>query len=261
MNETELLFTEALGCGRLSLYLNKGQALAKERSLFISSVLKRRFSGEPIQYILGKAEFMGLEFKVTPDVLIPRPETEILVEKAIGIVQSSEFKVHGVLDLCTGSGCIAISLAKSIKSLTIDATDISPAAIEIAKENAILNDVEVNFLESDLFPDHELYAMNYELIISNPPYVLTAEIDRLQPEVRYEPRISLDGGRDGLDFYRRIISQSPDHLKSGGMLIMEIGSGQSGPVRNIFNKSKKFEIIDLVKDYNNIERVVAARKV
>ncbi|MDD4953629.1 MAG: peptide chain release factor N(5)-glutamine methyltransferase [Candidatus Omnitrophica bacterium] len=258
MNETELLFTEALNCDRLSLYLNKAQALKKERSVFISSVLKRRCIGEPIQYILGRADFMGLEFKVSPVVLIPRPETEILVTKVIDMATSHQSLK--ILDIGTGSGCIAVSLAKYLPGARLDALDVSQEALEIAKQNAILNNVTVNFIHSDLFNNFQRPEAKYDIIISNPPYIPTSEIDMLAPEVQYEPRMSLDGGRDGLDFYRRIIGLSPDHLKSSGILIMEIGFTQAGPVRNIFNKSGKFEIIDVASDYNDIERVIVARK-
>jgi len=261
MNEVELVFSELLNCDRFSLCLNKKLPLTKEKGALISSILKRRFFGEPVQYILGKAEFMGLEFKVTPDVLIPRPETEILVESVISIVHSSKFRVQSILDLGTGSGCIAVSLAKFISTAQITATDISQETLAIAKDNAILNKVEdrIKFIRSDLFSNYELCAMNYELIISNPPYIPTEEIDKLQLEVRHEPRAALDGGTDGLDFYRRIIQESPAYLKQGGLLIMEMGFGQHRGIENMLKKSQKFEIINIIKDYNNIDRVIIAK--
>ena len=260
MNEAELLFTDILKCGRPSLYLDKGISLNKAQSSFISDALNRRIQGEPIQYILGKAEFMGLEFKVTPDVLIPRPETEILVEKAIEIVYSSGFMVCSILDVGTGSGCIAVSLAKFIKDAKVTAVDISGPALQIAEQNAISNNVRVNFLESDLFSSCELRAMSYELIVSNPPYIPTQGIGALQPEIKYEPRLALDGGRDGLDFYRRIINNAHIYLKENGLLIMEIGFNQKEAVKNIFKVCGYFEIIDEVKDYNNINRIIIAKK-
>jgi release factor glutamine methyltransferase len=261
MTEAELLFTELFNCDRLSLYLNRRSGVTKDKSDLISSVLKRRVSGEPIQYILGKTEFMGLKFKVAPCVFIPRPETEVLVETAIKMVHGSRSKVQSILDLGTGSGCIAISLAKFMRNVRVIATDISNEALEIAKQNALLNNAEVNFLQSNLFANCELRTMNYELIVSNPPYIAATEIDSLQPELQYEPRVALDGGKDGLEFYRKIISLSPYYLKRDGLLIMEMGFCQKGAIKNIFQNSKKFEIIEIVKDYNNIERVVVARKV
>jgi len=272
MNEAELLFSEILNCDRMSLYLNKGSHLEKDKSFLISSVLKRRISGEPIQYILGKAEFMGLEFRVNPDVLIPRPETEILVETAIGQVTPSlslgtpfgrTSQSHNVtmLEIGTGSGCIAISLAKLLSHARITATDISRAALEVAGRNAELNKVKINFIESDLFAHHNLAADYYDLILSNPPYIPTAELKNLQPEVSYEPTIALDGGEDGLDFYGRIISGSAPYLKKGGFLIMEIGIGQKGALENIFQRYEGFKIAEFIKDYNGIYRIAVARKV
>ena len=260
MNEAELLFTDILNCSRQSLYLDKDILLDKTKSYLASGVLRRRMQGEPIQYILGKAEFMGLEFKVAPDVFIPRPETEILVEAVINIVQSSEFKVQSILDLGTGSGCIAVSVIKFLPGVKVTAADISESAIKIARLNAMLNNVQIDFLLSDLFDNYEPRTMNYELIISNPPYICTAEIEALQPEVKYEPRMALAGGEDGLDFYRRIIKESPAYLKKGGFLIMEMGFNQKDAIKNIFQKSGYFEIINSIKDYNNIDRVIIAQK-
>lgn len=259
MNEAELLFTEALRCDRASLYQNSNATLSRSTSRFVSSVLKRRINGEPIQYILGKTEFMGLEFKVDKNVLIPRPETEILVETVIKIVHGQRSMVHSILDIGTGSGCIAVSLAKLVKDIKITATDISSDALKIARENALLNNIKINFLLSDLFSNHELTTTNYELIVSNPPYIPTREIQTLQPEVRLEPRIALDGGSDGVDFYRRIIREAPRCLVKRGYLIIEIGFNQKSAIENIFHNSVDFEILEIVKDYNNIDRVIVAK--
>lgn len=256
MTEAELLFTHILNCDKLSLYENRGCALDKEKLSFVSSVLKRRILAEPIQYILGKTEFMGFEFKVTPDVLIPRQETEILVEAVL-----KQLSAKNILEIGTGSGCIAVSLAKLLGDVHITATDISEKALDIARYNSLSNGVndKIIFIQSDLFSNCEPRAMSYELVISNPPYVTTAEIDNLQREIRYEPRIALDGGRDGLDFYRRIISEAPNYLKNNGFLILEIGFNQIDALKNLFQNSEDFEIIEVVKDYNNIDRVIVAR--
>ncbi|MFA5411096.1 MAG: peptide chain release factor N(5)-glutamine methyltransferase [Candidatus Omnitrophota bacterium] len=261
MNESELLFCEILGCDRASLYRKHSLSLDKDKSALISSALKRRISSEPIQYILGKTEFMGLEFKLSPGVFIPRPETEILVEAAMDIVHNSQRTVQNILDLGTGSGCIAVSLAKLMKNVRVVAADISKEALEIAEQNARLNNVEIGLFQSDLFASRELRARDYELIISNPPYIPSAEIDDLQPEIRYEPRRALDGGKDGLDFYRRIINAAGRHLKIGGFLIMEMGFNQKSAIKNIFQNSGNFEIIKIVKDYNNIDRVIVTGRV
>ena len=266
MNEAELLFTEILNCDRVSLYLNKDIHLDKNNSSYASLVLKRRIKGEPIQYVLGKTEFMGLEFKVNPDVFIPRPETEILIEKTLELVTShtlagtSQSPVTSlkILDLGTGSGCIAVSLAKFLKYTEVTATDISVDALKVAKENALFNNVEINFLQSDLFAAYSLAPKTYDLIVSNPPYIPTLAIEGLEPEIQHEPRISLDGGKDGLDFYRRIVAGAPNYLNKCGFLIMEMGFRQTEDIKKIFQKSQYFEIIEVIKDYNNIERVIVA---
>jgi len=296
MTEAELLFTEILNCGRIYLYLNKDLPLSEDKSHIVSSVLKRRILGEPLEYILGETEFMGLEFKVNRNVFIPRPETEILVETVINMVHSKEFRVHGspakagsrlepscmrekflpvpacpagrrqagkvqgILELGTGSGCIAISLAKLLSDVHITATDISANALDTAEQNALLNNVKINFLLSDLFNNLELQTMNYELIVSNPPYIPTAGIEILQPEIKYEPYIALDGGKDGLNFYRKIIRDSTRYLKENGSLIMEMGFNQRDAVEDIFQESGNFEIIEVIKDYNNIDRVIVAHR-
>lgn len=266
MTETELFFTDLLNCDRQSLYLNGNMALAADQARYISSVLKRRIAGEPIQYILGKAEFMGLEFKVDQNVLIPRPETEVLVETVIKYATRSgghQVTSLNILDIGTGSGCIAVSLAKLLKDCKITAIDISQEAINIAQNNAILNNVDgkIDFITQDFFnwgPGTGDWGL-FDFIVSNPPYIPSDEISKLQPEIQYEPAIALDGGEDGFDFYRRIIKESPKCLKAGGFLAMEIGFNQRLPLENIFKKSEKFKIIEIVKDYNNIERVIIAQ--
>ena len=260
MNEGELLFTETLGCTRTHLYLNGKKPLAKDKALLISSVFRRRLCGEPIDYILGRTEFMGLEFRVDKNVLIPRPETEILVETAINIVHSSKLKVDNILDIGTGSGCIAISLAKFVENINVTASDVSDKALEIARNNASLNNVRINFLQSDLFSNHGLRTADYGLIISNPPYIPGAQIHELAAEISYEPAIALDGGEDGLDFYRRIINEAPARMRDGGFLIMEMGFNQCENIKKIFSLYPELEIIEVVRDYSNIERVIVAKK-
>lgn len=260
MNEAEILFTEILNCDRFYLYQNRNLILKKDRSFLVASILKRRMYGQPIQYILGKTEFMGLEFKITPYVFIPRPETEILVETALGYLKRIKAEHVEILDLGTGSGCIAISLAKFIPQANIDATDISDRALKIAKENAILNNVKINLIKADLFDSSYLKSKRYQLIVSNPPYIPTKEIDNLTPEIRYEPRIALDGGKDGLDFYRRIIKDVSHYLEKDSFLIMEMGFNQRLAIEAIFNTLRDIEVVEIVKDYNNIERVIVAKK-
>lgn len=261
MNESELLFTQVLGCDRVSLYLNKEKRLTSNQATFISSSLQRRIKGEPLQYILGKTEFMGLEFKVNEKVLIPRPETEILAETALrylGTPFTPKLRVSPkVLDLGTGSGCIAISIAKRSPGSDVTALDISKDALDIARENAELNGVKVRFLRAKLFKG--LFT-KYDLIISNPPYIPRDQIQSLQPELKYEPFIALDGGSDGLEFYRKIIKEAPDYLKDNGILIMEMGFNQRKLIEGILKGVKYFSIIEIIKDYNRIDRVIVLKK-
>jgi release factor glutamine methyltransferase len=252
MIESELLFTQVLDCDRLTLYLNKDKRLTSHQSRSISSSFKRRIKGEPLQYILGKTEFRGLEFKVNKNVLIPRPETEILVEAAIKYAKNKK-----ILDLGTGSGCIAVSIAKELSGIDLTAVDISKDALAIAKENAKLNGVKVRFLRSNFFKG---LSEKYDIIVSNPPYIPCAEIKSLQPELKYEPLIALDGGCDGLASYRKIIQEAPDYLKADGMLIMEMGFNQRKPIEGIVSEAKSFNIIEVIKDYNNIDRVIVVKK-
>ena len=266
MNEAELLFTHILDCDRISLYQNKDKVLDKAKLEFISSVLRRRFLGEPIQYILGKTEFMGLEFLVNEAVLIPRPETEILVETALEYLKirkdyDSINKTPKVLDLCTGSGCIAVSLAKNLTQASVDASDVSDEVLEVAKKNAAINNVAVNFIQSDLFKSNLFVSGSYDMILSNPPYVITSQLKSLQMEVQKEPRLALDGGIDGLYFYRRIVKDAYYFLKDNGLLIFEIGFSQKDALEDIFNSSGLFKVLRIVKDYNSIDRVIVGRKV
>jgi len=269
MNEAELVFSEVLGCDRAALYLNRTSLLPKVKLNRIVSILKRRTYGEPLEYILGKSDFLGFEFKVSKDVLIPRPETEILVETVIKQVtpsttrrtsKSQGYQVTGlnVLDLGTGSGCISVCLAKLLPHVSITAVDISEAALKIAKYNAKINNVEgkINFMNTDLFSG---LRERFDIIVTNPPYVQTGEIDILQREIQYEPSLALDGGRDGFDFYRKIISASPSYLGKNGLLIMEMGFGQKENLENLLQKEKKFEIMEVIKDYNNIDRVIVCQ--
>jgi release factor glutamine methyltransferase len=261
MTESELVFTELLDCSREQLYLNRNCKLSQDYTAFLANALRRRLRAEPIQYILGRIEFMGLQFRLAPDVFIPRPETEILVETVLKY--GLRFTVYSlqleVLDIGTGSGCIAISLAKFLPQSKVTATDISKEALDIARQNAVKNNVEINFIHSNLFMTYDLPLMTYDLIVSNPPYIPANEIDNLQPELSYEPRIALNGGRDGLDFYRRIIKESPLYLKQGGFLILEMGYNQCSAIKELFKSAKRFEIIEVVKDYQDIDRVIVLR--
>jgi release factor glutamine methyltransferase len=264
MNETELLFTEVLGCSRTELYQENKRILSREICLRISGVLKRRLKGEPLEYILGHTEFMGLEFAVNSDVLIPRPDTEVLVETVLNFIANSpdcRFQKPRILELGTGSGCIAISLAKRLSEADIVATDVSQAALDVAESNAHQNSVEgnISFFLSDLFGSPRIAAEKFDLIVSNPPYIKKNVIPALAAEIQHEPRLALDGGEDGLDFYRRIFRESPKHLKPGGSLILEIGFDQKEELEKILGSSQIFEVKEIIKDYNNINRVLVLK--
>lgn len=261
MTEKEILLTSILDCSRASLYTERISLNSKQSEKF-SQALSLRAQGLPLQYILGETEFFGLKFKVDSRVLIPRPETEILVEIALKQPAARSLQpTSDILELGTGSGCIAISLAKFLPQVKITAVDISSDALSAAKENALLNGVEerINFVQSDLFGSPELSGRSYGLIVSNPPYIPAKDIKGLQREISYEPRIALDGGSDGLDFYRRIIAEAPQFLKNDGLLIIEMGYNQFSEIKNIFEKTGNFEIIEVVKDYNSIDRVITGQ--
>lgn len=259
MNEAELVLTHVLNCNRLSLYLNKDISLDSDKSVLLSAILKRRILGEPVQYILGETEFMGFKFKVDNRALIPRPETEILVETAIGELKQMGITSPQVLDLGTGSGCIAVAIAKTLPKADVWASDISTVALQLARENTCLNNVEIKFIQSDIFDALKLEDDKFDLIISNPPYVSTEEFNSLAKEISFEPELALKGGIDGLDFYRRIITQAAAYLKGNGLLIFEVGINQAYFVKEMLEK-ESFEQLTLIKDYNNIERIVMARK-
>jgi release factor glutamine methyltransferase len=264
MNETELLFTDVLGCTRTQLYQEKKRILSREICAQIARVLKRRLKGEPLEYILGHTEFMGLEFSVNSDVLIPRPDTEVLVETVLNYVANApdyRFQNPRILEVGTGSGCIAVSLAKRISEADIVATDVSQAALDVAEANAHKNSVEdnISFFLSDLFDSPRITGEKFDLIVSNPPYIKRDVIPTLACEVQHEPRLALDGGVDGLDFYRRIFREAPSHLKTDGFLMLEIGFDQKDELEKIIRSSQIFEVKEIIKDYNNINRVLVLK--
>lgn len=227
----------------------------KEENLF-NKIVEEKLSGKPLAHIIGEAEFMGRLFSVGPTVLIPRPETEELVEEAIKNLPGVQ--PSRILDLCSGSGCIAISLAFMFPAAEVIGGDISAQALEVARKNASnMNLVKrVKFIQSDLFENIE---GEFDFIISNPPYIPTDIIETLSPEVRNEPRLALDGGPDGLDIIRKIIANACAHLKAGGLLALEIGCAQSEKVLKFF-KGEEWETPFSAKDFAGIERFIFARK-
>lgn len=219
-------------------------------------LIRRRCNNEPYAYIVGEKEFMRLNFKVDSNVLIPREDTEILVQEVIEVANlklESEDKIK-ILDMCTGSGCIAISLDKYIKKAEITAIDISEKALKLAKENAKFNGVSVNFIKSNLFEKLNTKE-KFDIIVSNPPYIRKALIRELQEEVKKEPIIALDGGESGLDFYEIITKLSPKYLNTDGVLAFEIGFDQAGKVSKLMEKNG-FKDIKVIKDIEKNNRVV-----
>ena len=232
-------------------------------------LIERRASGEPIQYITGVQEFMGLTFNVNPNVLIPRQDTETMVEDALEVLQKGTLRGESfvekpnfkdVLDLCTGSGAIGVSIAKLNGNVKVTCSDLSEKALETAKGNAIANGLKsVKFEQGDLFAPFcgKLGKKKFDFIISNPPYIESEVIPTLQTEVKdHEPMMALDGGVDGLDFYRQIALEAPNHLKKGGVLMMEIGYNQGEAVCQLLEESEKFQKVLCLKDLAHKDRIV-----
>lgn len=254
--EANLIVRTALQLSPLDMVLLSGNQVDEPARKQAMEWLTRRCAGEPLQYILGTQEFMSLPFKVTPDVLVPRADTETLVEY---ILTTLAGKPASVLDIGTGSGCIAVSLAYHNENIIARGLDINPCALGIAQQNAKLNSVNhrVMFERCDVMND-TLYG-RYDVIVSNPPYIETAVIDTLDDTVRkFEPRSALDGGADGLDFYRRIIHEAPRLLQEGGLLAFEVGHTQAGKVAQMLEKD--FTSIEIIKDLCGVQRVVGGRR-
>ncbi len=260
----ERLLSHAVGLERARLYIDMERTFPEDDLRCFTELLKRRARREPLQYILGETEFMSLPFTVSPEVLIPRPETEVLVEQ---VVDRCEVIFAGhrnlpILDLGTGSGCIAISLAKYLPSAHVTAVDTSRAALAVAQGNAEKNGVEarIEFIQLDLFSDacsDQLPA--FDVIVSNPPYVSTAEYQGLAEEIRmHEPEVAVSDRADGITFYRRIAWLAGRHLNQGGLLAVEFGMGQ-GPA--IQETMAKYGInIELVDDLNGVARVAIGQR-
>ena len=253
----ELMLAKILNCKRLDLYLSFDRPLNESETNLYREFIRRRSKYEPLQYILGSVEFYGFEFKVDKSVLIPRPETEILVETVINSVDKNN--MQNILDIGTGSGIIAVSLAKNLPCSSITATDSSESALVIAKENAVLNGVEeqIKFKLSDILTDVDYEGKPFDIVVSNPPYVSFEEYQKLAPELRlFEPQSALTDSNDGLNFFRVIAGSSKKLLKKGGKLFLELGQDQSAKVFGFLNE-ENFINISIKKDYQNIDRVIS----
>lgn len=262
--DAEVLLAHCLTMTREQLIVASALPITPAAARRFETLLARRLEREPVAYITGKQEFWSRDFAVTPDVLIPRPDTERLVE--VALLCAAQFPASTPLriaDLCTGSGAVAVSLAGELPTAQIYATDISPAALTIACGNAETHQVaqRMQFFTGDLFdalmPRPEV---TFDLIVSNPPYVRRGEIVSLAPEVsRWEPRVALDGGVDGLEFYRRIAAVAPDYLAERGALVVEIGADMARAVEAICADTGRYREIELFQDYAGRDRVIVAR--
>ena len=260
--DAELLLGCALGLSREELILAAANNISVAESNRYEDLLIRRVNREPLAYITGKQEFWSLDFLVSRDVLVPRPETEILVELALGhLAEANDRELPRILELGTGSGAIAVALATELPQAQIVATEISPAALAIARQNASRNGVVMRFLQGDLFSALDQELENYfDLIISNPPYISRDEISTLDAEVsRWEPRAAVDGGIDGLDFYRRIAEKAPAYLRQTGAVAVEIGAMMGSVVLALFKNSAAYADVQVHQDYSGRDRVVIAR--
>ena len=245
-----LLFSYDKKVDRTWYLLNRTQRASGEEQEAYLKLIARRCERVPLQHITGEQEFMGLPFRVTPDVLIPRQDTEVLVEECLRHLAPGNI----FLDLCTGSGCILVSLLHYAKGTFGTGADLSGKALAVAKGNVEANGVEARLVQGDLF---EPVTGTFDLIVSNPPYIASAEIETLTPEVReHEPRMALDGTADGLFFYKRIVQESPSYLKEGGWLCMEIGYDQGAAVQQLMD-ARGFVTVSVIKDLAGLDRVVS----
>jgi len=267
--KARMLLSYLLGTTKEYLITHDTEIVSVEQQREFYRYLDRLILGEPIQYIIQKQEFMGLDFYVDKNVLIPQPDTEMLVQgvekyvkhicgkeyvKLFDYITKNKKNDIKILDLCTGSGAIAVSLCKRLPFCKVYASDVSKNALSVAKKNAIKNNVNINFIESDLF---ENIKEKYDIIVSNPPYIKSDIIQTLSKEVQNEPRLALDGGRDGLDFYVKIIKDAKKYLNENGIIFLEIGYDQKNDVVNILKK-EEYKNIKSFKDFAENDRLIIA---
>ena len=277
--DAEELFCFLTGDDKVTLFLKAGEEVSEEVTEKYNELIERRASRIPLQHITGTQDFMGYTFKVTPDVLVPRQDTETLVIEAAKIVREiraqkdklpllkrlKEGRSISVMDLCCGSGAVGIALNKICGGLNVIATDISEEALKIARENAQTIRTEIKFFQGDMFgalDSKQQKERKFDVILSNPPYIKTNMLALLQDEVKlHEPRKALDGGRDGLDFYRIIVKEAANYLKDEGWLIMEIGYDQGEDLRKMIKDDGRYTPAEVIKDLPGKDRVVKCRKI
>ena len=252
--DAEVLLCHILGKDRIYLYVHFDQPLEPSELTAFREAVKKRAMRLPVAYITGQKEFMGLTFTVTPDVLIPRPDTEILVEDALARLAICE--QPAILDIGTGSAAIIVSVLKTLPAASGVSVDISPQALEVARMNATAHGVidRLQIKQGDLFAP--VNGQRFDAVLSNPPYIPDGDIAKLELEVRREPRLALAGGVDGLDFYRRIISGGASYLNPNGFIAMEVGINQAKDVAALAEQSLTLRVDSIIKDYAGIDRVV-----
>jgi release factor glutamine methyltransferase len=261
----EILLAHALGVGRVDLYVQYDRALGVEELELFKGFIRRRVQREPVAYIVGKKEFWSMDFMVTPDVLIPRPETETLVEAALKIAQAEAGPDPlRILDLGTGSGAIVLAMASEQPQQSFHAVDRSKNALAVAEENARTHELQkaVTFLHGNWFDPVDDRGRYFDVIVSNPPYVSSHEFEHLPPEItQYEPREALEGGPDGLEAIRLIVNEASEHIVPRGWLLFEIGHDQWAAVHKLISEVQAYSDCSILEDYGGHDRVVRARVV
>jgi len=259
--QIELMLGHVLKVPRLKLYLNFERVLGDDEVNRLREMVKRRAAREPLQHILGSTSFCGFEIQCSPAALVPRPETELLAERAWQFLSTLNPQPSTALDLGTGTGCVAIAIAAHVSAAKIEAVDVSLEALALARANAAAHGLadRIVFYEGDAFAAVPTGA-RYDLIVSNPPYIAREEIETLPPEVRqFDPRLALDGGADGLDFYRRLAAEAAPFLKPAGKMMLEFGDGQAEHVKKIF-ADQNWIVEAIVADYSAQPRILIARR-
>lgn len=250
------LLSYVLKKDKVYLTINLDSDLTDIEYVEFTKYIEQIIDGKPVQYIIQKQEFMGMKFFVNEDVLIPQPDTEILVETVLDICKKYDKQSLRMLDLCTGSGAIAISLSK-ILNTQVFASDVSTKALEVAEKNNVLNNSKVEFIESNLF--EQINGEKFDIIVSNPPYIKNEEIKSLSKQVQNEPYIALAGGEDGLDFYRKIIDEAYKHINKNGYLCLEIGYDQKEDLIKLIKQNENYEYENCIKDLSNNDRCIIAK--
>ena len=253
--KASILLQYVLKQTKQELVINSEEIVEPSKVNEYNNYLQEIIKGTPIQYITKHQQFMALDFYVDENVLIPQPDTEVLVEEGIKIIIEQNMEV---LDLCTGSGAIAISIAHYCQNSTVTATDVSQEALDVARKNANSNNVNIEFIESDLFD--ELAERGFDIILSNPPYIETDIINTLEKDVQAEPHLALAGGRGGLEFYKKILNEAHKHLKTNGYLMLEIGYNQGKAVINLAHKNLKLITKQPIKDLAGNDRILIFQK-